>query len=100
MLGDLQKGNLDLRGSDVVLKPYKEENSCDINFIIRQVFILKLLDYIGIEFFPVIQIYILIYIFIYLLYFYFLFIFIYIVKVISILSAGLLQYNIVWLSRF
>lgn len=35
MLGDLQKGNLDLRGSDVVLKPYKEEKSCDINFIIR-----------------------------------------------------------------
>lgn len=35
ILGDLQKGNVDLRGSDAVLKPYKEENPWNINFVIR-----------------------------------------------------------------
>ncbi|MPC55064.1 1-phosphatidylinositol 4,5-bisphosphate phosphodiesterase gamma-1 [Portunus trituberculatus] len=37
MFGDLQKGNLDLRGAEAAVEPYEEDNPWGIRFIIRQV---------------------------------------------------------------
>lgn len=37
MFGDLQKGNLDLRGAEAAVEPYEEDNPWGIRYIIRQV---------------------------------------------------------------